>query len=488
MVDNECMEFQQDIRPHLIAISFAIFLTHYRSGKHKSKKKVPPGQMGIPWIGETTDFCKAQRKNRLFEDFVQPRIQKYGKTFKTRLMGSPTVVVNGAEANKFFLSNEFKLVISSWPTSSVQLMGKDSIMEKQGEAHRCLRGIVATSLNSAGLEALVPKICKTVEAHMVKYWHGREKVSLYHLTKVLTFTIVLECLLGIEVKQGMLETFERVLEGVFALPVSFPGSKFSSAKRAREEIEKMLEDIIRSNRKEMESLIGGEGEGEGEGEGDGILLSRLVAALIRGEISEAEVIDNVVLLVFAAHDTTSFAIAMTFRMLGHHPNCYSTLLQEHDDILRSKRPNEVLTYEDTKKMKYTWQVARESMRIFPPIFGSFRKAIDDIEYDGYTIPRGWKVLWTTYGTHYDEEYFQDPLSFNPGRFEESVQPYAFLPFGGGPRLCAGYQLAKLNILVFVHYVVTRYNWSLVTPEEPITIDPLPFPSLGMPIKIYPKLA
>ncbi|XP_022860378.1 taxadiene 5-alpha hydroxylase [Olea europaea var. sylvestris] len=465
-----------------LAVILAIFLTHYRSGKDKTKKKVPPGQMGIPWIGETIDFCKALRKNRLFEDFVEPRIQKYGKTFKTRLMGSPTVVVNGAEANKFFLSNEFKLVISSWPTSSVQLMGKDSIMEKQGEAHRCLRGIVATSLNSTGLDALVPKICKTVEAHMEKYWHGREKLGLYHLTKVLTFTIVLECLFGIEVKPGMLETFERVLEGVFAFPVTFPGSKFSSAKRARGEIKEMLGDIIRKNRDEMENQI------EGEGEGEGILLSRLVAALIRGEITEAEVIDNVVLLVFAAHDTTSFAIAMTFRMLGHHPNCYSTLLQEHDIVLRSKRPNEVLTYEDTKKMKYTWQVACESMRIFPPIFGSFRKAIDDIEYDGYTIPKGWKVLWTTYGTHYDEEYFHDPLAFDPGRFDEPVQPYAFLPFGGGPRLCAGYQLAKLNILIFVHYVVTRYDWSLISPEEPIAIDPLPFPSQGMPIKISPKLA
>ncbi|GFS45371.1 cytochrome P450, family 718 [Actinidia rufa] len=91
---------------------------------------------------------------------------KYGKIFKTRLMGSPTIVVNGADANRFFLSNEFKLVISSWPSSSVQLMGKDSIMEKQGEAHRCLRRVIASSLSCAVLEAMVPKICHSVESHL----------------------------------------------------------------------------------------------------------------------------------------------------------------------------------------------------------------------------------------------------------------------------------------------------------------------------------
>ncbi|GFP78748.1 taxadiene 5-alpha hydroxylase [Phtheirospermum japonicum] len=415
--------------------------------------------MGLPWIGETIDFCRAQKKNKLYEDFIQTRIRKHGPTFKTRIMGYPTVVVNGAEANKFFLSNEFKLVVSSWPSSSVQLMGPNSIMEKQGEAHRCLRGIVATSLSPAGLECLVPRICKTIGIHLEEHWNESEKtVRLYNLTKAMTFTIVLECLLGIEVKPGMLEMFEKVLEGVFAAPVNIPGSRFARAKSARKEIEDMLLGIIRSKREEME-------EGQEEVEEGGILLSRLVAALIRGEISEAEVADNVVLLVFAAHDTTSFAIAMTFRI-----------------------PGEYLTYEDTKKMSYTWQVARESMRIFPPIFGSFRKAIQDIEYDGYTIPKGWKILWTAYGTHYDPEYFEDPLSFNPGRFEDSIQPYAYVPFGGGPRLCAGYQLAKLNILIFVHYVVTRYDWSLVSPDEPITIDPLPFPSQGMPITISPKVA
>ena len=61
-------------------------------------------------------------------------------------------------------------------------------------------------------------------------------------------------------------------------------------------------------------------------------------------------------------------------------------------MIRSKSvPGEALTYEDVKKMNYTWQVARESIRIFPPIFGSFRKAIQDIEFDGYMIPKGWKV-------------------------------------------------------------------------------------------------
>jgi len=98
------------------------------------------------------------------------------------------------------------------------------------------------------------------------------------------------------------------------------------------------------------------------------------------------------------------------------------------------------------------------------------------------------VLWTTYGTHYNEEYFKDPMSFNPSRFEEGVPQYAFVPFGGGPRVCAGYQLAKLNILIFVHYVVTQYEWFLLHPDESVTMDPLPFPSLGMPIRISPKHA
>ncbi|WOG91810.1 hypothetical protein DCAR_0311064 [Daucus carota subsp. sativus] len=455
-------------------------LIHRESMRRRSKKKLPPGEMGLPWIGETIEFYKSQQKNRLYEEFVQPRVAKHGKIFKTRLMGSPTVVVNGAEANRFFMSNEFKLVISSWPSSSVQLMGKNSIMEKQGEAHRLLRGVISATLGPAGLEGIVPEVCKSVKLHLEKHWRNSETISLYRSTKVLTFTIVFECLLGIVVEPGMLEMFERVLEGVFAPAISFPGSKFSRAKNARMEIQKMLVDIVRSKREEMERR-------PESGQEEGMLLSQLVAGLIKGEISEEEVVDNVVLLVFAAHDTTSFAIATTFKMLAQHPNCYSILLQEHVNIMSNKSHGETLTLDDMKKMTYTWQVARESMRLFPPIFGSFRKAVSDIEYEGFTIPRGWKILWTAYGTHFNQEYFPEPMEFNPSRFDAPIQPYAYLPFGGGPRLCAGHQLAKINILIFVHYVVMQYDWSLLNPNEPVIMDPLPIPSQGMPVKISPKL-
>ncbi|KAM7261662.1 hypothetical protein ACFE04_020739 [Oxalis oulophora] len=431
--------------------------------------------MGFPWLGETMEFYKAQTKNKLYHNFVEPRLAKYGNVFKTRLMGSPTVVVNGADANRFFLSNEFKLVISSWPSSSVQLMGKNSIMEKQGEQHKCLRSLISTSI---GFSGLLPKISSLVKSHLNSDWLGKDQISLYRSTKVLTFKIVFECLLGIKVEAGMLEMFERVLEGVFAPAINFPGSKFGRAKKARQEIEEMLRKIVREKRNEMDT--------QGECGDEMLLMKRLVAEMIHGRISEKEVIDNVVLLVFAAHDTTSFAIAMTFKMMAKHPHCYQRVLKEHVDIKSSKGADADLTMEDIKKMKYTWQVARESMRLFPPIFGSFRKAITDIEYEGFIIPKGWKILWTAYGTHYNEEYFQDPWKFDPSRFDEPAPLYSFLPFGGGPRICAGYPLAKLNILVLVHHVVTLFDWSLVYPDEEIAMDPLPFPSRGMPFKISHK--
>ncbi|KAI7741767.1 hypothetical protein M8C21_000611, partial [Ambrosia artemisiifolia] len=342
---------------YLLRSFFFIILLICKTCKQpKHYAKIPLGQMGLPWIGETIGFYRAQRANQLFENFFQPRVKKHGKIFKTKLMGSPTIVVSGATANKFFMCNEFKLVISSWPTSSVELMGRNSIMEKQGDSHRCLRGIIASTLATTGLQTMVPRMCRLIKNYLVKNWENRdEMISLHRSTKLLTFTIVLECLFGIRIEADtMFGVFENVLEGVLAAPVNLPGTKFWSAKKARARIQKVLVDEVRKKKEAMEG-------GGCRDEDDAMLLSNLVAALIRGEITEDEVVDNIVLLVFAAHDTTSYAITMTFKMLANHSECYTLLLKEHEDIAKTKRPEEDLTLEDVKKMEYTWQVARETM-------------------------------------------------------------------------------------------------------------------------------
>ncbi|CAH1414631.1 unnamed protein product [Lactuca virosa] len=245
-------------------------------------------------------------------------------------------------------------------------MGRNSIMEKQGDSHRCLHGIITSTLSITGLQAMVPRMCSSIQKHLQKNWQHNKEISLYRSTKMLTFTIVLECLFGIGIEpETLFGVFERVLEGVLSPPVNFPGSKFSREKKARTEIEKVLITEVRGKREEMEG---------GRDEEDGMLFSKLVAALIRDEITEDEVVDNVVLLVFAAHDTTSYAITMTFKMLATYPDCYSLLLKEHEDIARNKKPGEYLTLEDVKKMEYTWQVARETMRLCPPIFWFLQKS------------------------------------------------------------------------------------------------------------------
>ncbi|GLJ34481.1 hypothetical protein SUGI_0693520 [Cryptomeria japonica] len=101
---------------------------------------------------------------------------------------------------------------------------------------------------------------------------------------------------------------------------------------------------------------------------------------------------------------------------------------------REIKDGEEISWTDLNDMKYTWQAAQETLRMNPPHFGTFREAITDIDYKGYTIPKGWKILWTVYSTHTKEEYFSETDKFKPSRFEEgssNVAPYTYLPFAAG---------------------------------------------------------
>ena len=200
--------------------------------RYRGRPNLPPGSLGLPVIGETLSFYRALRSNRLFEDFFGKRVQKHGKVFKTGLMGSPTVVFTGAVGNRFLMANEFKLVVSSWPKSTIDLMGSGSIMEKQGSEHRCLRGVVMACFRGALSETFVGKMSSVMERHFASHWKGESVVCVFPLTKLLTFSCVCSFFLGLEDDEQVedfLKLFKIVLAGSLSIPFDFPGTRYRRA-------------------------------------------------------------------------------------------------------------------------------------------------------------------------------------------------------------------------------------------------------------------
>ena len=89
-------------------------------------------------------------------------------------------------------------------------------------------------------------------------------------------------------------------------------------------------------------------------------------------------------------------------------------------------------------------------------------------------------------THMNDSIFPEPSKFDPSRFEKQVlPPYCFVGFGGGPRICPGYEFARIETLIAMHHMVTRFTWKL-TADDQFSRDPMPVPTQGLPLEIMPR--
>ncbi|KAI6706679.1 hypothetical protein NL676_009641 [Syzygium grande] len=197
-----------------------------------------------------------------------------------------------------------------------------------------------------------------------------------------------------------------------------------------------------------------------------------------------DVSNKIIGLLIASHDTTSTSITVIVNYLASLPQIYEKVYKEQMEIAKSKAPGELLNWDDIQKMKYSWNVACESMRLTPPARGAFREAITDFTFAGYTIPKGWKMFWTVYTTHKNPKYFPEPEKFDPSRFEgNGPAPFTYVPFGGGPHMCPGKEYARLEILIFIHNLVTKFKLEKVIPDEKFIYNPSPVPANGLLIRL-----
>jgi cytochrome P450 len=194
-------------------------------------------------------------------------------------------------------------------------------------------------------------------------------------------------------------------------------------------------------------------------------------------MSDRQLRDEVASLLIAGHDTTANSLSWAWMELANHPKVYQKLIAEITEVLAGCPP----TTADRAQLTYTNQVIKEVLRLYPPLRETNRKATQDCQIGDYFIPEGTQLIISPWITHRNQQYFPDPLTFEPARWQNDLEKQlpngAYLPFGYGPHSCLGKGFALMEMMMVLVAITQQFHLELV-PEHVIKI--------GFHVTVYPK--
>lgn len=433
--------------------------------KISTSRPLPPGKAGLPLLGETLSFFADPK-------FAHKRHEQYGDVFRTRLLGRSTVFMRGPEANRFVLSQENEYFAISWPPSTEALLGPLSLALQTGATHQTRRKLLAQAFLPRALSGYIPTMLGITRAYL-KRWEEMETLTWYPELRNYTLDVACKLLVGLD--QGsqtrLGHLFETWCAGLFSIPLPLPWTTFGRAQRSRKLLLEELEQVIRDRQQQqnpcqdtLQLLIEARDEN-----GEGLSLEELK--------------DQVLLLLFAGHETLTSAIASFCLLTAQNPEVTAALRAEQQRLEISEPP----TLDGLRQMTYLDQVLREVLRLIPPVGGGFRKVLKTFEFNGYQVPAGWSAIYQIGPTHQEARVYPEPDRFDPERFsgEQAVErsKYAYVPFGGGIRECIGKEFARLEMKLFAIALLRDYEWELL-PNQNLELStiPTPRPQDGLQVK------
>ncbi|RYR06262.1 hypothetical protein HN51_042364 [Arachis hypogaea] len=427
--------------------------------------KLPPGSMGWPYIGETLQLY-SQDPNLFF--FTKQK--RYGEIFKSNILGCPCVMLTSPEAARFVLVTHSHLFKPTYPKSKERLIGPSALFFHQAQYHMRLRKLVI----------LVPKI-EALALSSIQNWaphhnNNGHVVNTFKEMKRFSFDVGILTIFGYlepHLKEELKNNYWIVDKGYNSFPSTIPGTQYQKALLARKKLGKILCEII-CERKEKKLV-------------DRDLLSCLLNWKGEGgeTLNDDQIADNIIGVLFAAQDTTASVMTWIVKYLHDQPKLLQTVKAEQKAIQKSNEVDNLpLSWNQTRNMPITYKVVLESLRMSSIISFPFREAVADVEYKGFLIPKGWKAMPLFRNIHHNPEFFSEPQKFNPSRFEVAPKPNTFMPFGSGVHACPGNELAKLETMIMVHHLVTKFRWELVGSECGIQYGPFPLPLNGLPTKFW----
>jgi cytochrome P450 len=401
--------------------------------------------------------------------------QRYGPVVHQHTVLVPLVSLFGPEANRFVLLDQQGVLSAkgAWDL----IMGRifpNGLLLRDGDDHRHHRRIMQVAFHHTALRDYVERMNPHIAAALAGWERSGEALLAFPAFKQLTLDLACRIFLGIELGTDVArlnQAFEATVAASMSIVrLRIPGLEFDRGLRGRA----FLIDLFGAMLPAKRAADGAD------------MFSRLChAADEQGErYGDQEIIDHLIFLMMAAHDTTTSTLSSALYELARHPEWQERVREEC-----RAGAGDALGYDEMNQFASLGLAINETLRRHPPLSTIPRITTTAIQFGGYEIPAGSMIAIYPLHTHYMAEWWSEPARFDPERFargraEHERHPYQFIPFGGGAHMCIGYRFAELQIKAILYQLVRRYRWSIpsgyVMPEQQA---PIAKPRDGLPVTI-----
>jgi len=426
---------------------------------------LPPGRSGPPLLGETLSFLRDPF------GFLASRRAAHGRVFRTRILGRNVAVLAGPDAVAAFLDAENVTRELAHPNQVRTLFGGINMNMFDGARHLALKAMALEAFDHAALASYLPPLEELVASTLRKA-AGRE-VSGVALFRQLAIEGIARNVFGLSAgpeTDALREDYGKVIDGLLAVPLPLPGTRFGRAVRARDRIFARFRTLLAQHRQALALEPARRQDG----------LDRMLAARhLRPDGTTQAYGDEELLLelhhiVMAGYIVFGLFVELV-RRLDEQPSFAARARQELADAFAatSLSAGGALTPAILRRLIFSERLVREAKRTAPILPLVFGKARRDFTCHGYRIPAGWDVHLALSLCNDDPEVFAHPELFDPERYAEPRQedqrrPHAYVPQGGGPptgHRCLGFDYSTMFGQVFLAVLLRGYTFARREPTS-----------------------
>jgi len=344
--------------------------------------------------------------------------ESVGRVFRIPLPTFHPFVVGGPQASRTVLVTHRHEVRWRNPDPVTDVLRR-GVLVTDGDEHDNYRCLMENELHPSALPSYVG-IMVTKTDRISATWADGHVVDMLVEGRKIALLIVMQALFSVDAWDDLpsiwtpvLKTIEYISPGPWILWRHMPRPGFKKHMRI---LDDYLYGIIKRRREQPKQLD-------------------LLQHLIDGGLDDGRIRDQMLTMLIAGHDTSTALLAWTFYLLGTHTDTYAQLVRGIDESIGIEAPTAVSGWQP----RLLDHVIKEVLRLYPPIHIGNRMVHEDLEFEGQTVRAGERLFYSIYLTHRDSEYWENANDFHPERFAAGCKtpPFAYIPFGGGPRSCIG---------------------------------------------------